>query len=86
MRSRRVPAWSYLLAVVASPVLLIVGDPLARLVRDLVLGPRVPGARHVSGRRARVLSFFHNPLVIALTAPSRWAADRLRPLFGPRRP
>ncbi|WP_329129830.1 hypothetical protein OG552_04675 [Streptomyces sp. NBC_01476] len=78
MRSRRDSPAYYAAAVLLSPLLLVAGDPLQRAVRRALLGPRRAGAFHVTGRRARVLPFFSNQLVIALSAPSRWAGDRLR--------
>lgn len=73
---------SYALAVLTSPVLLLVGDPLMRYALHRFRGqPTGNGGYFISaaaGPTYRIRVFFMNPLVIALTAPSRWAGDRLR--------
>ncbi|UWE08314.1 hypothetical protein [Actinacidiphila bryophytorum] len=85
MRNSRISPLTYAAVIVASPVLLVAGDPLANaaLRRARARATPMPGggfvARH-SGPRGLLdaHTFFFNPLAIALAAPSRWVGDRLR--------
>ncbi|NJP46379.1 hypothetical protein [Actinacidiphila epipremni] len=85
MPSKRVSVLTYAAVIAASPVLLLVGDPLATAVerRARAKATPHPGGGFVtvhSGPRRPldVRTFFFNPLAIALAAPSRWVGDRLR--------
>jgi hypothetical protein len=85
MRNTRTSPLTYAAVVVASPVLLLAGEPLARaaLRRARARATPTPGggfSTHHSGPRGLLdaHTFFFNPLPIALTAPSRWMGDRLR--------
>jgi hypothetical protein len=85
MRITRTSPLIYAAVIVASPVLLLAGDPLANaaLRRERAKATPLPGGgsvRHYSGSRGllNAHTFFSNPLSIALTAPSRWVGDRLR--------
>lgn len=80
---RRTSVLVYVLAVATSPVLLLVGDPLMNLAHRRMFRRAEPSgsggfiSAHSHGAMT-IAVFFSNPLVIALTAPSRWVADRLR--------
>lgn len=99
MRSARPAAQSavslaaWLLAVIFSPVILVVGEPVNRYVMRRVLrsatagsaagtrhGDRPAGAVAVRLPVAAslVLVVISNPLWIAFTAPGRWVIDRFR--------
>ncbi|WP_327291020.1 hypothetical protein [Streptomyces sp. NBC_01198] len=85
MPSKRIRPLTYAAVVVASPVLLLAGDPLANaaLRRAQARATPLPGGGFVTvhnGPQGPLdgRSFFFNPLAIALAAPSRWAGDRLR--------
>ncbi|MBM9434358.1 hypothetical protein [Actinacidiphila bryophytorum] len=85
MRNSRTGLLTYAAVVIASPVLLVAGEPLAQaaLRRARARATPMPGGGFVtrhSGPRGLLdaHTFFFNPLAIALTAPSRWVGDRLR--------
>jgi hypothetical protein len=85
MPSKRQSPLTYVAVIAASPVLLLIGDPLARAALRRARAKAVP---HPGGGFVTVRSgpqglldahtFFFNPLAIALAAPSRWVGDRLR--------
>ena len=94
-----IPLAMWLLIIIFSPVILLVGEPVRRYVMRRVL--RNAAAVQVaavcqSGRPASaalvrlprhaslLLTAISNPLWIALTAPGRWVSDRFRkPPHGP---
>jgi hypothetical protein len=87
-----------LLALLLSPILVLVGDPVLRPVpryrgraASIASWRQVRAARtlkyhaaHENGYRLLLMRFRLHPMVIALTAPSRWARDRVRRLFRSR--
>lgn len=88
------------LALVLAPVVVLAGEPTLRRHRRgwagraamgetglWVAGGRRPGLRAVSAYELDLLltRFSLHPMVIALTAPARWARDRMRYLLRRRR-
>jgi hypothetical protein len=85
-RSTTLFVLSYPAAIILAPVLLVAGDPLLNWARRRTRVRRVsvsPDGRLSVSQSGTPLLLAHNPLVIALTAPSRWAAGQLG---RPRRP
>ena len=90
----------WLLIIIFSPVILLVGEPVNRYVmrriRRISMTTRVPAvgysdwpasavAVRLSPAASLLLTAITNPLWIALTAPGRWVADRSRkPLTASR--
>lgn len=76
-----------LLVVALAPAVLLFGEFVNRRVwRGRVDSATFWRSAGVwQGRRPRAAVFLTNPVWIALTAPGRWLADRLRPRVGPGR-
>jgi len=69
-----------LLVVVLAPAVLVFGEAVNRHHRRRLLASS--GLREWAKRRDRAAVVLTNPVWIALTAPARWLADRLRPRVG----